>query len=315
MSETGVPNIDQILKAGFDYGNTGAPVRRKTNRRKASVPYLLAAPAVIWLLVFFLLPTIYMFTVSLYTGTLGPTMHFAWAWNNYSTVISTFQLQLIRAVEYALAATIITLLIGYPVAYWISFYGGRRKNVFLLLLLLPFFVSFVLRTYQWAFLLSDQGIVVSTLRRLGLVGSSFHITGTGYAVIFGIAYNFLPFTVLPLYVALERIEPRLLEAGRDLYADRNTTFRKVVWPLALPGVFAAFLLTFVPAVGDFINYEYLGGPKNVVIGEIIQTQFRTNFDYPHGAALSFILMAVLLVGATLYARALGTEAVMEATAA
>lgn len=314
MSETGVPNIDQILKAGFDYGSSGAPVRRKTNRRKASVPYLLAAPAVIWLLVFFMLPTVYMFTVSLYKGTI-PTMQFAWQWNNYSYVLSTFQAQLFRAVEYALAATIITLFIGYPVAYWISFYGGRRKNVFLLLLLVPFFVSFVLRTYQWAFLLSDQGIVVSALRRLGLVSSSFHFTGTGFAVIFGIAYNFLPFTVLPLYVALERIEPRLLEAGRDLYADRTTTFMKVVWPLALPGVFAAFLLTFVPAVGDFINYEYLGGPKNVVIGEIIQTEFRSNFDYPHGAALSFVLMAVLLVGATLYARALGTEAVMEATAA
>ena len=314
MSETGVPSIDQILKAGFDYGNTGAPVRRKTNRRKASVPYLLAGPAVIWLLVFFLLPTIYMSTVSLYKGTI-PTMSFAWQWNNYSYVLSTYEVQLFRAVEYALAATIITLVIGYPVAYWISFYGGRRKNVFLLLLLVPFFVSFVLRTYQWAFLLSDQGIVTSTLRRLGLVSSSFHFTGTGFAVTFGIAYNFLPFTVLPLYVALERIEPRLLEAGRDLYADRNTTFRKVVWPLALPGVFAAFLLTFVPAVGDFINYEYLGGPRNVPIGEVIQTLFRTNFDYPHGAALSFVLMAVLLVGATLYARALGTEAVMEASAA
>ena len=314
MSDTGVPNIDQILKAGFDFGNTGTPVRRKPNRRKASVPYFLAGPAMIWLGVFFLLPTIYIFTVSLDTGTLGPTMRFAWMWSNYSTMLSTYSAQLIRSVEYALAATVITLLIGYPVAYWISFYGGKRKNVFLLLLLVPFFVSFVLRTYQWTFLLSDQGIVVGTLRKLGLVSSSFHFLGTGYAVIFGIAYNFLPFTVLPLYVALERIEPRLLEAGRDLYADRKTTFLKVVWPLALPGVFAAFLLTFVPAVGDFINYEYLGGPGNVMIGEIIQTKFRVNFEYPTGAALSFVLMAVLLVGATLYARALGTEAVMEATA-
>jgi spermidine/putrescine transport system permease protein len=315
MSDTGVPNIDQILKASFDYGNSGTPVRRKTNRRKASVPYLLAGPAVVWLLIFFLLPTVYMFTVSLYTGTLGPTMKFAWKWNNYSTMLSIYGPQLIRSVEYALAATIITLLIGYPVAYWISFYGGKRKNVFLLLLLVPFFVSFVLRTFQWAFLLSDQGIIVGTLHRWGLVSERFHILGTGYAVIFGIAYNFLPFTVLPLYVALERIEPRLLEAGRDLYADRATTFRKVVWPLALPGVFAAFLLTFVPAVGDFINYEYLGGPYNTMIGHIIQTEYLTNFDYPHGAALSFVLMAILLVSASLYARALGTDAVMEATAA
>ena len=315
MSDTGVPNIDQILKAGFDFGNTGTPVRRNPNRRKASVPYFLAGPAMIWLGVFFLLPTIYMFTVSLNTGFLGPGMHFAWKWSNYPDMLSLYSPQLIRAVEYALAATIITLLIGYPVAYWISFYGGKRKNVFLLLLLVPFFVSFVLRTYQWAFLLSDQGIVVSTLRRLGVVGNSFHITGTGYAVIFGIAYNYLPFTVLPLYVALERIEPRLLEAGRDLYADRKTTFLKVVWPLALPGVFASFLLTFVPGVGDFINYQYLGGPQNGMIGNNIEHLYLDFFDYPHGAALSFVLMAVLLVGASLYARALGTDAVMEATAA
>ena len=312
MSGSGVPNIDQILKAGFEFGSAGAPERRKTNKRKASVPYLLAGPATLWLLIFFLLPTIYMFTVSLYTGTLGPTMHFAWQWNNYSTMLSIYGPLLIRSVEYALAATIITLLLGYPVAYWISFYGGKRKNVFLLLLLVPFFVSFVLRTFQWAFLLSDKGIVVGTLNRLGLVSSAFHITGTGYAVIFGIAYNFLPFTVLPLYVALERIEPRLLEAGRDLYADRNTTFRKVVWPLSLPGVFAAFLLTFVPAVGDFINFEYLGGPSNTMIGHIIQLKFLQSFDYPHGAALSFVLMAMLILGASLYARALGTDAVMDA---
>jgi spermidine/putrescine transport system permease protein len=178
----------------------------------------------------------------------------------------------------------------------------------------PFFVSFVLRTIQWTFILADQGIVFGPLKRLGLLSNNFHVLSTPLAVIWGIAYNYLPFTALPLYVALERIEPRMIEAGRDLYADRWHTFWKVVWPLSIPGVFAAFLLTFVPAVGDFINASYLGGTRTTMIGNIIQSLYRENFDYPHGAALSFILMAFLIIGATLYARVLGTEAVTEAAA-
>ena len=206
---------------------------------------------------------------------------------------------------YALIVTLITLTVAYPVAYWISFYGGTRKNVYLLLLLLPFFVSFVLRTVQFQYLFSDNGPIVGTLKHLHLVGPSFHILSTPVAVILGISYNYLPFTALPIYVSLERIEPRLLEAGRDLYAGRWNTFWKIVWPLSIPGVFAAFLLTFVPAVGDYVNATILGGPGTTMIGVIIQTQFITNFAYPQGAALSFILMLVLLVGATLYSRALG----------
>ena len=270
----------------------------------------MSSPAVLWLLLFFVLPSIFMLAVSLSTGTLG-TIQFSWNWSNYSTMLTSYDTQYIRSVEYALIVTLITLTVAYPVAYWISFYGGKRKNVYLLLLLLPFFVSFVLRTVQFQFIFSDNGPVLGTLKKLHVLGPSAHILSTPYAVIAGISYNFLPFTALPLYVALERIEPRLLEAGKDLYANRWSTFRKVVWPLSIPGVFAAFLLTFVPAVGDYVNSSILGGPHTTMIGQIIQSQFQIS-QYPQMAALSFILMAVLLVGATLYSRVLGTDAVMDA---
>ncbi len=312
MSTKGSGGVDGLLKAAMPARETdGAPPRRKPNRRKQAVPYALAAPAVLWLIIFFIVPSIFMLSVSLSKGTF-PNMTFAWKWSNYTSTLKIYDNIYIRSVVYALIVTAITLTVAYPVAYWISFYGGARKNVYLLLLLLPFFVSFVLRTVQFQFIFSDNGPIIGTLNNLGLVGPSFHILSTPTAVIAGIAYNFLPFTALPLYVSLERIEPRLLEAGRDLYANRWSTFWRVVWPLSIPGVFAAFLLTFVPAVGDYVNASILGGPGTTMIGQIIQTQFLTNFAYPQGAALSFILMVVLLIGATLYSRALGTDAVMEA---
>lgn len=311
MGTTSAGGVDGLLESGIPVVDSGPPPRRKGNPRKKAVPYGLSAGAVLWLLLFFVLPSVFMLSVSLSTGTLG-TLQFAWKWSNYSTMLTTYDTQYIRSVVYALVVTLVTLTVAYPVAYWISFYGGKRKNVYLLLLLLPFFVSFVLRTVQFQFIFSDNGPVLGTLKKLHILGPSAHILSTPYAVIAGIAYNFLPFTALPLYVALERIEPRLLEAGRDLYANRWSTFWKVVWPLSIPGVFAAFLLTFVPAVGDYVNATILGGPHTTMIGQIIQAQFLTYFQYPQGAALSFILMAVLLVGATLYSRVLGTDAVMDA---
>jgi spermidine/putrescine transport system permease protein len=311
VSAGGSQGVDGLLKAalpGRDAG--GAPPRRKGNTRKKAVPYGLASPGVLWLVIFFVVPSIFMLLVSLSSGTLG-TLRFSWKWSNYSTMLSLYDRIYIRSLVYALIVALVTLTVAYPVAYWISFYGGKRKNVYLLLLLLPFFVSFVLRTVQFQFIFSGNGPVVGTLKNLHLVGPSFHLLSTPAAVIAGISYNFLPFTALPLYVSLERIEPQLLEAGRDLYANRWTTFLRVVWPLSIPGVFAAFLLTFVPAVGDYVNASLLGGRGTTMIGNIIQTQFLTNFDYPHGAALSFILMLVLLIGAALYSRALGTEAVLD----
>ncbi|MGH2634716.1 MAG: ABC transporter permease [Actinomycetota bacterium] len=294
-------SVDDVVKAG-------APLleRRPPNRRKRAAPYWLAAPASIYLAIFFLVPIGYMAYTSLWSGFLG-SYAFTWNFANYRFGIESYGDIFLRSLVYASVVTFIALVLAYPVAYWIAFYGGRRKNVFLLLLLLPFFVSFIIRTIQWGFLLADDGIVLGTLKDWGLLPDSFRVLGTTTAVIAGITYNFLPFTALPLYVALERIDKRLVEAGKDLYAGKATTFRTVVWPLSLPGVFAAFLLTFIPSVGDYVNVAVLGGPNNTMIGNVIQREFLENFNYPVAAALSFTLMAALLVGATIYARALGTE--------
>jgi spermidine/putrescine transport system permease protein len=264
------------------------------------------APGGIYLAIFFLIPIFYMFYTSLQSGFIGD-FHFNWHFANYADAIRLHGDIYVRSLIYAGIVTLLALVLAYPVAYWIAFYGGRRKSVFLFLLLLPFFVSFIIRTVQWQFLLSDDGLILGPLKRIGVLPDNFQILGTAGAVIAGITYNFLPFTALPLYVALERIDKRLVEAGKDLYASRFTTFRKVVWPLALPGVFAAFLLTFVPAVGDYVNAELLGGPSNHMIGNLIQSEFLTNLNYPLAAAMSFILMGALLIGATIYARVLGTE--------
>ncbi len=306
MADRSVPSLDDIVKAGIPLGT---PPRRKGNPRKRLIPYALSGPAVLWLVIFFLIPVVYMFLISLNSGLLGE-LRFAGRFANYSDVVKVYRDQFTWSIIAALLVTIITLSVAYPLAYWIAFYGGKRKSTYLFLLLLPFFVSFVIRTVQWQFILADSGVLFKPLKAIGLLPDSFRVLGTRAAVVAGIAYNYLPFTALPLYVSLERIDPKLLEAGRDLYANKATTFRKVVWPLSLPGVFAAFLLTFVPAVGDFVNAELLGGAGTKMIGNIIQSVFQTNFDYPHGAALSFILMVVLLAGASLYARVLGTDAVM-----
>jgi spermidine/putrescine transport system permease protein len=274
----------------------------------------LLAPGALYLAIFFLIPIGYMFYTSLQSGFIGD-FRFNWHFANYSDAITQYRGIYLRSLYYAGIVTVLALVLAYPVAYWIAFYGGRRKSIFLFLLLLPFFVSFIIRTVQWQFLLRDDGLILGPLKRIGILPDSYHVLSTSVAVIAGITYNFLPFTALPLYVALERIDKRLVEAGKDLYASRFTTFRKVVWPLALPGVFAAFLLTFIPAVGDYVNVQVLGGPGNTMIGNVIQSQFLNNFNYPLAAAMSFILMAALLVGASIYARVLGTEDVTAGAAA
>jgi spermidine/putrescine transport system permease protein len=199
--------------------------------------------------------------------------------------------------------------------YWIAFYGGRWKSSLLLLILMPFFVSFVIRTIQWKFILGDNGPVLGLLKSIGLLPQDFGVLSTPFAVVAGITYNFLPFTALPLYVALERIDKRLVEAAKDLYASRFDAFRKVVWPLSLPGVFAAFLLTFVPATGDYVNASLLGGPGTTMIGNIIQDKFLTENAYPEAAALSVILMIAMVILASVYAKILGTEEATRAAAA
>ena len=277
-------------------------------------PYYLVLPGWLWLVLFFVVPTFVMLSVSTQTGDIVSGFKQTFHWHTYIEAWDRYHVQLVRSLFYGLVATLLCLLIGYPVAYWIAFRGGPYKSSLLFLLLLPFFVSFVIRTLSWNFMLSDNGIVLSPLRHLGLIGSRFHVLQTPYAVIGGLTYNFIPFMVLPIYVALERIDVRLVEAAQDLYATRATAFRRVVLPLSLPGLFAGVLLTFVPMAADYVNAAILGGTSNTMIGNIIQDEFLNVQDYPTGAALSFMLMALLLIGMFSYARALGTEDVLQVAA-
>jgi spermidine/putrescine transport system permease protein len=284
--------------------------------RRRLVPYYLLAPGALFLLVFFLIPLGLMLYTSLESGgLLSGGFRFSWAFENYTDVLGQYQVQFVRSIVYSIIVTIAALLLAYPMTYWIAFYAGKWKTSLLLLILVPFFVSFVIRTIQWKFILGDHGPILGPLKDIGLLPQGFRVLATPFAVVAGITYNFLPFTALPLYVALERIDKRLVEAAKDLYSSRWEAFRKVVWPLSLPGVFAAFLLTFVPATGDYVNATLLGGPGTTMIGNIIQEKFLVELDYPEAAALSVILMIVMLVLATVYARILGTEDVQRVAGA
>ncbi len=299
-------------------GPTGdAPSRgRGLGARRKLVPYYLLTPGGLFLILFFLVPLGLMLYTSLESGgLLSGGFRFSWAFDNYAHALGQYRVQFVRALVYSIIVTVTALLLAYPMTYWIAFYAGRWKTSLLLLILVPFFVSFVIRTIQWKFILGDNGPILGPLKDIGLLPDSFRVLATPFAVVAGITYNFLPFTALPLYVALERIDKRLVEAAKDLYASRWHAFRKVVWPLSLPGVFAAFLLTFVPATGDYVNASLLGGPGTTMIGNIIQEKFLTELDYPEAAALSVILMVVMLLLATIYARILGTEDVQRVAGA
>jgi spermidine/putrescine transport system permease protein len=271
------------------------------------VAYLLLLPGGVWLLLFYVIPTISMLSVSLQEGSLEQGYRLTWNVGVYGEVLLRNDTQIIRSVLYGFVTTVVTLLIAYPLAYTIAFHGGRFKNALLFLVILPFFVSFIIRTIQWKFVLADQGIILGTLKSLGILGQGFHVLGENVAVLGGLIYNFLPFMALPLYVALEKMDKSLLDAADDLYSNRAVAFLRVTFPLSLPGVFAGSLLTFIPSVGDFINSEYLGSPSTTMIGNVIQQEFLQNNDYPEAAALSFLLMAAILIGVALYARVLGTE--------
>jgi spermidine/putrescine transport system permease protein len=276
-------------------------------RYRRAIPYLFLAPGGLWLVVFFLVPMLTMLSVSLQEGSLATGYRLTLNFGVYPEVIVRWATQFARSLQYGLLAAVLTLLIGYPLAYTIAFRGGRFKNVLLLIVVLPFFTSFLIRTISWKFILADEGFFLGTLKGWGLVDPGFHLVATPIAVISGLTYNFLPFMVLPLYVALERIDPPLIEAASDLYASRLQAFLRVTLPLSMPGVFAGTLLTFIPAVGDFINADLLGSRDTTMIGNVIQRLFLTNNDYPDAAAISFILIAGLLVAVLLYARALGGE--------
>jgi spermidine/putrescine transport system permease protein len=244
---------------------------------------------------------------SLQSGSFDFGYQFTWQFSNYWDAITNYKTQLIRSFVYAGLATLLALAISYPLVYWIAFRGGRWKNLFLLAIIAPFFVTYLIRTLAWQNILADEGFVVGVLRDLHILAPDGRLLATSTAVVAGITYNFLPFMALPLYVSLEQIDPRLLEAAQDLYASKLRVFLRVTLPLSLPGVFAGTLLTFIPAAGDFINAQLLGTPNQHMIGNVIQSKFLELIDYPAAAALSLVLMAFILIGVAAYSRALGTE--------
>jgi spermidine/putrescine transport system permease protein len=272
-------------------------------------PYLLLLPGTVWLVVFFAVPMGFMLIMSLQEGSLSGGYHLTWNWGIYPDIAVKYGNLFLRSVSFALATTVLTLAIGYPMAYTIAFYGGRLKNALLLVVIMPFFVSFVIRTLNWRMVLSDNGLVFGTLKDLGLLDHAFRFLATPASVIFGLTYNFLPFMVLPLYVALEKIDRRMIEAAADLYASRAQAFWRITFQLSLPGVVAGSLLTFIPAVGDFINADIIGArsPDVAMVGNVIQRLFLNSNDFPRAAALGFVLVAgtMLLVG--VYTRIVGTD--------
>jgi spermidine/putrescine transport system permease protein len=277
------------------------------HRHQGLTPYLLLAPGLIYLGIFFVVPLGFLVHQSLETGNIDFGYAFTWAWGNYWDAIHNYRGHFIRSFEYAAIATTLALLFSYPLVYWIAFRGGRWKNLLLLFIVAPFFVTYLIRTLAWETILADQGPVVRVLRDVGILGPDGRLLATGFAVVAGITYNFLPFMALPIYVSLEQIDARLIEAAQDLYASKWKAFVRVTLPLSLPGVVAGTLLTFIPAAGDFINAQLLGSPRNHMIGNVIQSKFLELTDYPSAAAMSFVLMAVILLLVVLYARAVGAE--------
>jgi spermidine/putrescine transport system permease protein len=329
-------------------------MRRRAISFRTIAPYALLAPGLLWLAVFFVYPAFQLFLTSLWTGNIQDGFEQTWNWGIYPEALGQYWPWIARSITYGGLATILAFALGFPLAYAIAFRGGAYKNLLLFLVIAPFFTSFLLRTISWKIILADDGLVLGPIKAAGILPADFQLLATPAAVIAGITYNFLPFMTLPLYVSLEKIDRRLIEAAEDLYAGpwrpRGTVvgailggalgavvgvvmdygplplgipglivgavigtwlvseaFIRVTLPLALPGIFAGSLLTFIPAVGDYINAELLGNPQTPMIGNVIQARYLKVTDYPMASALSFILMAAILVGVLIYTRLLGTE--------
>jgi spermidine/putrescine transport system permease protein len=277
------------------------------HRHKGLTPYLLLLPGIVWLALFFLAPLGFLGYQSLESGTFDTGYTFDWSFSNYWDAIADYHDQFVRSFVYAGIATILALVVSYPLVYWIAFRAGRWKNVFLILIVAPLFVTYLVRTLAWLNILADEGPIVGFLRDIDVLSPDGRLLATSVAVVAGITYNFLPFMALPLYVSLEQIDVRLLEAAEDLYASKRQAFLRVTLPLSAPGIVAGTLLTFIPAAGDFINAQLLGTPRQYMVGNVIQSKFLEVLDYPSAAALSFILMALILAALLVYARVVGTE--------
>jgi len=288
----------------------GQPPPEVTRRGRRSTPYLLLLPGLAWLVLFFAVPVFALGSTSLQTRVPGAevgTYRQTFRWANYSDALADYAPQFVRSFLYAGLATVLCLLIGYPLAYAIALRAGRWRNLLLVAVIAPFFTSFILRTIAWKQVLADEGPVVGVLRGTGLLGATDSLTASATAVVAGLTYNFLPFMVLPLYASLERLDPRLIEAAGDLYASAPVGFRRVTLPLSMPGVVAGTLLTFIPAAGDYVNAALLGNPSTAMIGNVVDSRFFRIVDYPTAAALSFVLMAAILVLVSIYIRRAGTE--------
>jgi spermidine/putrescine transport system permease protein len=277
-------------------------------RRPGLLPLLLLAPAIAWLVAFYVYPAIQMLQASLWSGTLETGFAFSWAnAATYPEALDRYSDQFLRSILYAAVSTVVCLALAFPLAYTIAYRAGRFRTLLLFIVIAPFFTSFLLRVLAWKTVLGDDGFLLGPLKSIGLLPEEFRVLATPIAVIFGISYNFFPFMVLPIYVSLEKIDRRLVEAAKDLYAGPARAFQRITLPLALPGVFAGSLLVFIPAMGDFVNAELLGSVQTRLIGNVIQSRFLVNNDYPTAAALSFMLMAGILAAVFIYARVLGTD--------
>lgn len=292
-----------------------APEQNPPRKRGRWTPYWLLLPGILWLVVFFAAPMVYQASTSVQTGSLEEGYKVTWHFVTYWDAVSEYWPQFLRSVAYAASATVLCLLLGYPLAYLIAFRAGRWRNLIMILVIAPFFTSFLIRTLAWKTILADGGPVVGALNTLHVLDvtswlgwtSGDRVLATPLAVVCGLTYNFLPFMILPLYTSLERIDGRLHEAAGDLYAKPSTVFRKVTFPLSMPGVVSGTLLTFIPATGDYVNASLLGSADTGMIGNVIQSQFLRVLDYPTAAALSFVLMAAILAMVTFYIRKSGTE--------
>jgi spermidine/putrescine transport system permease protein len=279
--------------------------------RRRLVPYFLLGPGLIWLILFFVVPMYFMGRLSLEQGTVtGGNFEFTWQFSNFTDALSNYDTQFVRSFYYGGVATLLALAIGYPLAYMIAFRSGRFKNALLFAVIAPFFTTYLIRTLAWQTILNDTGVVVDTMKTLGLVANDGRLLDTPGSVIAGLTYNFLPFMILPIYASLERIDESLIEAAKDLYASARAAFWRVTLPISAPGIVAGVLLTFIPAVGDYINADFLGSQNQAMIGNVIQSRYLVILDYPSAAALSFVLMALILAAVVIYIRFAGSEALM-----
>ena len=279
---------------------------------RALAPYLLVLPGSVWLLLFFLLPLLTLAVTSLMSGDFISGFQFTWNFANYTYGLALYATQYSHSIEYGVSATLIAFLLAYPTAYWIAFHAGPRKSAYLLVILLPFFVSFVLRTLSWETLMGDDGPVLGPLKSAHIVPDDFRVLATPIAVTFGLAYTFFPYMLLPIYASLEKIDKRLVEAAEDLYASRFEVLRQVIFPLSIPGVFAGVLLTGIPTTADFVNQTLLGGAGTTMIGRVIEQQFEVSANYPLASALAFVFMLGLLAMLLAYQKLFGTEELMRA---